>query len=94
MIWLVKKRDRLGVIYSILKIIMENHNSIRSTPLLRKSNLSSSGFSDYYDELISKELIKEIVDDSGKKYLTLTDKGFLYLERYKFIQGFIEEFEL
>ena len=39
-------------------------------------------------------VVKEIVDESGKKYITLTDKGFLYLEKYKYIQGFIEEFEL
>ena len=89
-----RKRDRLGVIYDILKIIMDNHNSIKPTPLLRHSNLSSSSFSEYYNELIMKEFVKEIIDEGGRKYVTLTDKGFNYLEKYRLILGFIDEFEL
>lgn len=89
-----KRRDRLNVIYDILKIIRDNHNSIKPTPLLRSSNLSSSNFADYYRELIEKDFIKEITDRREKKYATLTDKGFKYLEQYKLILGFIDEFEL
>ena len=89
-----KKRDRLEVIYDILKIIRDNNNSIKPTPLLRYSNLSSNSFSSYYKELKSKDLIKIIIDKNGKKHLTLTDKGFRFLERYKLILGFINEFDL
>jgi len=89
-----KKRDKLEVIFDILRIISLNHNSIKPTPLQRSSNLSSTSFSDYYNELITKKLIKEIIDDKNRKYITLTDKGFKYLEKYKVISGFIDEFEL
>ncbi len=89
-----KKRDRLGVIFDILDIISKNHNSIKPTPLLRHSNLSSSSFSEYYAELTAKGFVKEIRDGKGKKYITLTDKGFKYLEKYRLILGFIDEFEL
>lgn len=89
-----KKRDRLEVIYDILKIISEHHNSIKPTPLLRFSNLSTNSFSEYYSELIAKEFIKEIIDKKGKKFITLTDKGYMFLEKYKLIVGFIDEFEL
>ena len=89
-----KKRDRLEVIYDVLKIIRDKNNSIKPTPLLRYSNLSSSSFSEYYNELISKEFIKEITDNKGRKFVTLTDKGFKYLEKYRMILGFIDEFEL
>lgn len=89
-----KKRDRLGVIFDILKIIRDHQNSIKPTPLLRYSNLSSSSFSDYFNELLSKEFVKEITDNKGKKYITLTDKGFKFLEKYDLILGFIREFEL
>jgi predicted transcriptional regulator len=91
---MIKKRDRLGVIFDILKIINDNHNSIRPTPLLRYSNISSSSFYEYYAELVSKGFVKEIKDHNGKKYVTLTDKGFMFLEKYKLILGFIDEFEL
>ena len=90
---MTRKRERLEVIYDFLKIISDHHNSIKPTPLLRKTNLSSQSFSEYLHELISKGLVKEI-KDKNKKYITLTDKGFKYLQKYKAILEFIEEFEL
>lgn len=89
-----KKREKLNIIYDILKIIRDNDNSIKPTPLLRYSNLSSQSFSDYLLELLSKEFIKEINDKKGKTFFTLTDKGFRYLEKYKTILNFLKEFEL
>jgi predicted transcriptional regulator len=88
------KRERLEVIFDILTIIKHNHNSIKPTPLLRYSNLSSQSFSEYLNELLKKGFIKEINDEKGKKFLTLTDKGFKYIEKYKMVLGFIEELEL
>ncbi|MFH1212354.1 MAG: winged helix-turn-helix domain-containing protein [Candidatus Woesearchaeota archaeon] len=89
-----KKRDRLELIFDILNIIQKHHNSIRPTPLLRYSNLSSKSFSDYLAELLAKGFVKEISDSKGKKFITLTDKGFRFLEKYRMILGFIDEFEL
>ncbi len=88
------KRDKLKVIYDILKIIREHNNSIRATPLLRFSNLSFRSFSEYESEIIQKEFIKIIEDKKKKKYYTLTSKGFEYLDKYKLIQRFIEDFDL
>jgi predicted transcriptional regulator len=89
-----KKRDRLQVIFDILAVVRDHHNSIRPTPLLRYANLSTSSFTEYYNELTAKGFVKEITDAKGRKYVTLTDKGFKFLERYKMILGFIHEFEL
>ena len=89
-----RKRDRLEVIFDILKIIRDKHNSIKPTPLLRYSNLSSNSFSEYYKELTSKGFVKDITNHDGRKYITLTDKGFKYLEKYKLIIGLINEFDL
>jgi predicted transcriptional regulator len=89
-----RKRDRLEMIFDILNIIRNNQNSIKPTPLLRQSNLSSQSFTEYLNELLEKDLIKEITDENERKFLTLTDKGFKYLDKYKLILGFIEEFEL
>ncbi|NQU78771.1 hypothetical protein HQ545_03290 [Candidatus Woesearchaeota archaeon] len=90
----MKKRDRLEVIYDILKLIKDNHNSIRPTPLLRYSNLSSQSFAEYIRELKDKGIVKEITDRKGRRFLTLTDNGFRYLDRYRMIIGFIEDFNL
>ena len=91
---MTKKRDRLEVIHDILKVVRDRNNSIRPTPLLRYSNLSSQRFADYFSELIEKGFIKEVPDKKGRKFITLTDKGFRYLERYQSITNFIDEFAL
>lgn len=87
------KRGKLDIIKDILEIIKENHNSIKITPLLRKSNLSSVRFKEYYSELLEKGFVKEINGKDGK-YVILTDKGFKFLEKYGIINSFIEEFDL
>lgn len=87
------KRGRLEIIKDILEIIQKNRNSIKSTPLLRKTNISSSRFKEYYSELISKKFIKETNSKNGKR-ISLTEKGARFLEKYKTIISFIDEFEL
>jgi len=90
----MKKRGRLEIIKDILRVIQENRNSIRQTPLLRKSNISTSKFKEYFNELLEKDFVKETKSNSGEKRIALTQKGFNFLERYKTIVNFIEEFEL
>jgi len=87
------KRGKLEIIKVILKIIRENRNSIKSTPLLRQSNISSARFKEYFSELLDKKFVKEF-NHKGKRFISLTDKGFKFLEKYKTIINFIDEFEL
>ena len=89
-----KRRDRLEIIYSILKVIQKANNKIKPTPLLRYSNVSSQSFQSYYKELLDKALIVEELDKKQRKHISLTSKGFLYLEKYSIILDFIDEFEL
>jgi predicted transcriptional regulator len=90
----MKKRERLELIKDILTIIKQKNNSIKRTPLLRYSNLSSQRFNEYYAELTEKHFIKEIQDKKGKTFITLTDKGFKFLEKYNIIINFIDDFGL
>lgn len=90
----MKRRDRLRVIYDILRVIKDRNNSIRPTPLLRFSNLSSQSFADYFQELTDKGFIKTIEGKRNRKFITLTDKGFEYLGKYRTIKNFIEELGL
>lgn len=90
----MKKRERLEIIKDILKTIQENRNSIKQTPLMRKSNISFSKFKEYFGELLKKGFLKETTGNSGEKKVALTQKGFDFLEKYKTIINFIEEFEL
>ena len=88
------KRGKLEIMRDVLKIIHDNHNSVKTTPLLRATNISSGRFKEYLAELLEKDLIKEVVDKNGEKFISLTDKGFKFLDKYKVIVSFIEEFEL
>ena len=88
------KRGKLEIMRDILKIILDNHNSIKPTPLLRKSQISSVRFKEYYNELLSRKLILEVIDKNGEKHVMLTEKGFKFLDRYRTIVEFIEEFDL
>jgi predicted transcriptional regulator len=89
-----KKRNRLEIIYDILDIIRDHNNSIKPTPLLRYSNMSTQRFEEYYKELLEKEFIREEKDKKERKFVTLTDKGFDFLRKYQSIIGFVDEFGL
>jgi len=88
------KRSKLEIIKDILEIIRDNHNFIKPTPLLRKSNLSSTRFKEYFLELKEKSFIQEVSSKSGEKLISLSEKGFNFLEKYRTIIDFIDEFEL
>jgi predicted transcriptional regulator len=88
-----KKRERLDVIKDILMSIREKRN-IKPTRLLYASNLSPQMFKEYINELITKSFIKIDVDKNEKKTFSLTPKGNNFLEEYRVIENFIDNFGL
>jgi len=90
---MAKKRERLEVIKDILESIRQNRQ-IKPTRLLYSSNLSPQMFKDYINELISKNFIKLDVDKKDKKTFSLTKKGMEFLQEYRVIRNFIENFGL
>jgi predicted transcriptional regulator len=90
---MAKKRERLEVIKDILKSIRENRQ-IKPTRLLYASNLSPQMFKEYINELIGKGFIKLDIDEKEKKTFSLTKKGQEFLQEYKVIESFVENFGL
>ena len=95
---MVRKRERLDVIKDILEAVRDNRE-IKPTRLLYASNLSPQMFKDYVDELLKKEFILLKDDEKQKKeksrkLILLTKKGNAFLEEYKVIEDFIENFGL
>lgn len=88
-----KKRERLDVIRDILQTIRQSRE-IKPTRLLYASNLSPQMFKEYINELISKNFIKFEIDEKEKKTFFLTKKGQDFLQEYKVIENFIENFGL
>ena len=90
---MAKKRERLEVIYDILVSIRNNNHKVGPTKLLSASNLSSAMFKDYISELFEKGFIEELTEKK-KRYFVLTKKGYEYLDKYKEIIAFIDNFGL
>jgi len=90
---MAKKRERLDIIRDILYAIRDNHN-IKPTRLLYASNLSPQMFKDYINELIEKGFIQLDIDKKEKKTFSLTVKGNNFLEEYRIIERFVENFGL
>jgi predicted transcriptional regulator len=88
-----KKRERLEVIKDILDTIRKNRE-IKPTRLLYASNLSPQMFKEYINELIGKDFIKLEISDNEKKTFSLTKKGNDFLQEYKVIENFVENFGL
>jgi len=82
------------VINDILRVVRDAGNKIKPTRLLYASNLSPQMFKDYLEELMTKEFLIENVDPKGKKTYELTTKGFEFLEKYKLIVEFVDNFGL
>ncbi len=51
-------------------------------------------FKDYVNELITKGFITLEIDKKEKKSFSLTEKGNNFLEEYKIIERFVENFGL
>ena len=90
---MAKKRERLDIIRDILYAIRDNRN-IKPTRLLYASNLSPQMFKDYINELIEKGFIQLDIDKKEKKTFSLTEKGNNFLEEYRIIERFVENFGL
>jgi len=86
---MARKRNRLEIIYDILKVIAGK--KMKPTHIMYKSNLSHTLMKEYIEELKQKELIKEELNKKGKTY-SITIKGRNYLNEYHRILRFTESF--
>jgi len=90
---MARKRERLEVIRDILKAI-RNNREIKPTRLLYASNLSPQMFKDYVDELLNKGFVEVIIKEKEKKFFKLKKRGNDFLEEYRVIENFVENFGL
>ncbi len=90
---MARKRERLEVIRDIL-IAIRDHRKIKPTRLLYASNLSPQMFKDYVDELLKKNFVVIEIDEKGKKFFRLKVRGNEFLQEYRLIENFVENFGL
>jgi predicted transcriptional regulator len=88
-----QKRDRLGIIHDILKVI-EKKGSSRRTTIMYQANLSHEMLTEYMNDLIAKGMIKEEISKGGVRIYSLQDKGKSFLSEYSSIKNFLESYGL
>ena len=88
-----KRRGKLEIINDMLKSIQNKGGKIKPTHLLYKSNLSHSKMKEYLKELMDKGMIQEVEQDE-RKMITITDKGYGFLQEFERIKTFSDSFGL
>jgi len=88
-----KRRSKLEMVNDMLKAIQNKGGKIKPTHLLYKSNLSHSKMKEYLDELMSKGLVEEIMQND-KRMFSITEKGYNFLTEFEKIRDFSESFGL
>ncbi|MGM5482841.1 MAG: winged helix-turn-helix domain-containing protein [Nanobdellota archaeon] len=86
-----KRRDKITIIYEMLKAIMNKNGIIKPTHLLYKSNLSYKRMLPLVEDLKKKNLIYQENYGNKKRYL-ITDEGRKFISEYKKMKEFIDSF--
>lgn len=88
-----KRRNRLEIIYDILKVTNDKGGRILPTHLLYKSNLSHERMKGYVEELKEKSMLIEVQEEE-KSFFEITDQGRKFLMQYHQLQELTEAFGL
>ncbi len=70
----------------------EGEEGAGPTKILYAANLSHDRLTQYLDELIEKDLIKEMSPDNENRVYMLTEKGREFLREFQRIERFSEAF--
>lgn len=86
-----KRRSRLDIIADMLTSIQDKGGKIKPTHLMYKANLSHNLLQSYLEELIEKNMVKEM-EINHYKYLIITDKGLDLIQNLKKMKDFQDTF--
>ena len=91
---MVTYRFHMQIVADLLTATYESgQDGIKTTQLLKKTNLSHSRFTKFIENLTGASLINKIKYD-GKNTFVITPKGTQYLESYEKFANFAESFGL
>jgi len=88
-----ERRNKFQIICDILFYLQKENKGVKPTHILYKANLSHTKLKEYLNELEEKELIKT-VDEKGKIYYKITDKGLQFVEQIRKINELKDAFGL
>jgi len=87
------RRSKIEIINDMLSSIQAKGGKIKPTHLMYKANLSHKLMNSYLDDLIKKEMVKEVKQERYA-YLILTDKGLDFINQFRKMREFQDTFGL
>jgi predicted transcriptional regulator len=82
---MVERRSKHEIIFDILSLISSKSGKVKPTHILYGGNLSHDRLKKYLEELIQAGFIEKI-EEKGKIFYTLTEKGYKFIEEFKKIE--------
>ena len=87
-----RKRNQVEIVADMLTAIQEKRGRIKPTHLMYKANLSHAQLKSYLEDLLEKELVQEIPNETNNIYVIITDKGCKFLEKLMEMKQFEKSF--
>ncbi len=91
---MAKKRDRVEIIGDMLQAILNRKGKIKPTHLMYKANLSHEQLRSYLEELVNKEFVEKVATPEHYTYVTITDKGCKFVQKWQEMKQFEKSFGL
>ncbi len=88
---MAERRSRHEIIFDILNLISQKGGKVKPTHILYGGNLSHDRLKKYLHELIEAGFIGAI-EEKGKVFYILTDKGYHFVEEFKKIEEMTQAF--
>ena len=88
----MERRNRINIIYDILRVIQERGGEIKKTHIMYRANLSHNQMKLYLNELYKKKFIEKT--DADKPLIKITKKGQDFLRQYAQVKEFEKTFGL
>ena len=86
-------RSKMRILADMMRVIQsEGEDGAGPTKILYAANLSHDRLTQYLDELMEKELIKEKKSENDSRAYVLTQKGMEFLREFVRVERFSEAF--
>ncbi len=82
---MAERRSKHEIIFDILNLISSKNGKVKPTHILYGGNLSHDRLKKYLKELIDAGFIQKI-EEKGKMYYILAEKGYQFIEEFKKIE--------
>ena len=88
------KRTRTDISADMLQAIQNKRGNIKPTHLMYKANLSHAQLKSYLEELVEKELVEKTPNSNNNMYISITDKGHKFVQKWNEMKQFEKSFGL